>query len=520
MGNRLDRFIGYFNPKAGAQRAAYRSRMDILEGSRGYEGASSGRLAANWYAPSTSPDAEIGKAAPKLRDRSRDAVRNNPLATKIVNTHANYMVGFGIMPRCNDDAVNKLFDEWSKKAFAGMAVDFYGACYTLAKMMVRDGEVYIRKRARRMEDGFAVPLQLQILDADYCDAAKSGVPVSNPANVIAQGVEFDAVGNRRGYWLHTQNPKSNIAWTYTGKGSSFVPAEEVIHLYRPDENQIHGVPWLAPVLTDLKDLKDYELAENIRKKVESCMVGMVVPGEGDLSDPNVGIDEPLDGLDKNPDNAMVTDVYGYPFERMEPGMFGVLHGGKDIKFNTPAISAGIEAYIRTRQRSIASGALIPYELMTGDYSQSNFASGKLGILDYKTFVGVMQWHVFIPVAMQVIWDWFIQAGRDAGKIARNQKIEVEWAPPEFESITRLDDARADLLEVRMGKRSMPEIIARTGRNPDRVLKEADEWTQKVDKTSSKLIFDSDPRKVSVNGQLQGEPAEEGKNGDGTNAKGP
>ncbi|CCF19155.1 Phage portal protein, lambda family [Pseudorhizobium banfieldiae] len=526
MANLIDRAVGYFSPKRGAERAAHRRRMEILQGgTRGYEGASVGRLAANWYSQATSADAEIGRSGKTLRNRSRDAVRNNPLAKKIVNVHANHMVGFGITPRAKvtgDNAdgdkakkVNDLFDEWIKVAFVGMQTDFYGGCKIMAKMMVQDGEVYARKRLRRPEDGLPVPLQIELLNADQCDWGKVGAVGTNPGNKVIQGVEFDAIGRRRGYWMFPYNPSSSV-FMVGPYGSKFVPAEEIIHLYEADENQVHGVPWMHSVLTDLKDLKDYILAENIRKKVESCMVGMVIPGEDEnpLEDPNVGLEEPsLPVGERNPKGALVTDVYGYPFERMEPGMFGVLHGGKDIKFNTPAISAGIEAYIRTRHRDIAAGALLPYELLTGDYSQANFASGKLGLLEYKGFVEGMQWHTLIP-NFNVIYSWFVDTAKDAGKIPRDWEVKAEWTPPEFESITRLDDARADLLEMRMGKRTPQEVIARTGRNPRTVLAEFDEWFTEVDKTKSKLIFDSDPRKVSINGQLQGPSAEGKENGEG------
>src|SRR5690606_31131647 len=131
----------------------------------------------------------------------------------------------------------------------------------------------------------------------------------------------------RGYWMYPDNPHSTVSWLTPGRASGFVPAEDIVHIYEPQTNQVHGVPWLAPVMTELRDLKDYELSENIRKKVEACMVGMVIPGEGDTSDPNIGLDEALGNIDK----AAITDVNGFPFERMEPGMFGVLHGGKDIK---------------------------------------------------------------------------------------------------------------------------------------------------------------------------------------------
>lgn len=523
MANLLDKAIGYLNPKAGAVRAAHRRKMELLNEVRSYEGAAGGRVGKNWYAPSGSADTQIGRAGQTLRDRSRDLIRNHPLAAKIVTSHANNFVGYGITPRAKGKnpeqtkKVNDLFRDWSRVCFSGTGLDFNGGIYQLARMMVSDGEVYVRKRIRDRRDGMAVPLQLQILDAEYCDWGKTGAVSGFPGNVINQGVEFDALGNRRGYWMFPSNPKSGISWISGGGSvvSKYIPADEIVHLYEPQTNQVHGVPWLAPVMTEIRDLRDYELSENIRKKIESCMVGMVIPAEdeSDPNDPNIGIEETAGEKGSVVDRPAVTDMYGFPFERMEPGMFGVLHKGKDIRFNSPAVSAGIEAYIRTRQRSIAAGVRMPYEIMTGDFSQSNFASGKLGILEYQRFIHIVQWQLLIPMALQVIWDWFIEAAQMNGQIPKAWDIEVEWAPPEMESITRLDDARADLIEMRIGKRSPQDVISSTGRDPLVVLREIDEWNQAVDQTKSKVSFDSDPRKVSMNGQAHFGLMDGEKNGD-------
>lgn len=201
-------------------------------------------------------------------------------------------------------------------------------------------------------------------------------------------------------------------------------------------------------------------------------------------------------------------------------MFGVLRGGKDIKFNSPAISAGLEPYIRTRHRSIAAGARIPYEVVTGDFSQANFASGKLGLLEYQRFVEIIQWQLIIPMVLERVVGWFLEAAKLDGKIPKNWDEDPEWNPPEKMSITRLDDARADLAEVRMGKRSMKEVISSTGRDPEEVLKETDEWNQMVDKTTSKVVLDSDPRKVTSQGQAQWTGDGEAKDNGGSNAKSP
>lgn len=498
MNNPLDSLIGWFNPRAGLERAVARVRMEHVNGLRNYEGASRGRLSKGWRTSSAPADQQLSRDGQLLRDRSRDLVRNNPLAAKIVTTHANNLVGPGIVPRAKtgdaakDKIIDDLFDEWSKVCNVAGTMDFHGTCYMLAREMVTGGEVFVRRRRRRAADGLPVPLQLQVLDSEFCDWHKTTM---QGASTIINGIEFDQIGRRRGYWMHPNNPVGFWPTTSGSNVSAFVTADDIAHLFEPQANQNRGAPWLAPVITELREVKDYELAEGVRKKTEACLVGIVVPDE--TTDPNVSLTE-----ENGPGGPALLDMQGNPVNRMEPGMFAVMRNGGDIKFNTPAISAGVEAYLRTRYRSIAAGARLPYELMTGDYSQANFASGQLGLIDYQRFSESIIWHYLIPQAMQRMWDWFIQAAREAGKIPLNLKVGVEWQPPEFERINRLDNARADLIEVRMGKRSMPEIIAKTGRNPTDVLKENDEFFQQVDKTTSQLVLDADPRKVSLNGQAQ------------------
>ncbi len=506
MGNPLDKLIGWFNPEAGAKRMANRRKMELLSGTRGYDAAKNGRLNKNWSAPRGTADSHIKRDGPTLRARSRDTVRNNPLAAKIVATHADNLVGPGIMPRAKtgnptwDAFIDQLYIDWEKVAHVEGTTGANGSVYTTARMMVQDGEGFLRRRRRRLTDGLPVPLQIQVLESEFCDWNKNQLQ-TDEANAIVDGIEYDRIGRRRGYWMFPVNPEGGRLTYGQTLVSSFVDAADVAHMFEPQTAQSRGAPWLSPILDEIKELKDYELAENVRKRAEACNVGVVIPGDDDDlgEDPNIGLDETKTGDD---DAVQMRDMYGNPYERMEPGMFLVAHGGRDVKFNTPAISAGIESYIRTRHRSIAAGARIPYELMTGDFSQANFASGKLGLLAYRRFVTDMQWHFIIPQVMEKIYGWFIQAAKEAGKIPFDLVVNVEWEPPEFDEINRLDEAQADLLEMRMGKRSPQEVIGKTGRNPKQVLKEFDEWFQEVDKTTSKLVFDSDPRKVSAQGQAQ------------------
>ena len=175
----------------------------------GYDGAARGRRTEGWRAPGSSADTEIGVAGALLRDRMRDLVRNHPHAAKAVAVLVNNIIGAGIMPRAasGDDTLDRkvdaLFERWTAECDADGQLDFYGLQTLICREMVEAGEVLVRRRLRRSSDGLPVPLQLQVLEADFLDATKSGVL---GAGRLLQGIEFDPVGKRRAYWLHAEHP--------------------------------------------------------------------------------------------------------------------------------------------------------------------------------------------------------------------------------------------------------------------------------------------------------------------------
>ena len=300
-----------------------------------------------------------------------------------------------------------------------------------------------------------MPLHIQLLEAEFLDRQKNG-PVGR--NLVSAGIEFDGVGGRRGYWLFAQHPGTNVVNPKLKRESAFVKTTEVAHLFEPLRQQSVGVPWLAPIMIGLRDLDDYNQAELIRKKIEACVVGVVIPGEDE--------EAAIGQIDTEATDTGLTDAEGFPIERFEPGMIAYAHGGKDIKFNNPAISAGIELYLRAQCRKLATGARIPYELLTGDFSQSNFSANRMGVMAYRRFVEHIQWHVIIPQFCQPVWNWFIEVCGLAGIIPVDSVVPVEWSPPKHEAINPIDDVKADILAARAGIRSMPDIISATGRTKE------------------------------------------------------
>ena len=106
----LDRAIGYRAPQVAVRRARQRAAIALL--ARSYEGARLGRRTDGWVVAGASANAEIGSALVRLRDRSRDLVRNNPYAAKAVQAVVSNLIGTGIMPRARarDAGVNEAAD--------------------------------------------------------------------------------------------------------------------------------------------------------------------------------------------------------------------------------------------------------------------------------------------------------------------------------------------------------------------------------------------------------------------------
>lgn len=491
IGNVLDRAIGYFAPEAGLRRIKNRAAIDIM--SRGYAGAETSRLKTGRRAPSTSADAELLRASRELRNRMRDLVRNNPHAAKAISELVSHAIGDGIIPRSKNKKAIKLFNEWAKVCDADGDLNFYGIQALVTREMFESGNGLIRRRRRLLEDGLPVPLQLQVLEDDLIDSTKEGM-LSGGGKVI-QGIEFDALGRKRAYWMFGSHPGNSFYDPSSTIVSKPVPARDIAHVFEKQRTQVRGAPWGVPAMDDMYGLAKYEEAEQTRKRLEACIVGVMTGGEeGDNLGTPVATDAAGQALP-----AGIYDVHGQRVEKFSPGSFYNAVGGRGLTFSQPAVTDSYDPYKVSMLHTIAAGWRVPYAIMTGRLDKVNYSSSKIGLEGFRRLISALQWQVIIPQLCQPVWDWFCEAAYFAG-LLDTPKVEVEWSPPRFYSADPLKDATARIKEVRAGFRSLSSAIAETGENPDDVLNEIASDAKKIDKR--KLILDSDPRRMSQAGQVQ------------------
>ena len=400
---------------------------------------------------------------PKLRDRSRDLIRNNHLAATAALQWTTKVIGYGITGRSADETTNALWMKFTQQCSAD-GLPSLEALQTLASFSVfESGEVFIRRRWRRPGDGMAVPVQLQVLESDFLDINQNKTLPNG--GIIIQGVEFDAIGKRAAYWLFAEHPGSTNMFAALARGGAAqrVPADEVAHIYEPRRpGQVRGVPRLAPGLMALRDLADWEDAELLRKKTEACLAAFVKTNDDAPVGPT-SIETAADGTKRR-------------IEKFRPGMIFYGRPGEDITFNAPQHAGGYEEYKRSRVRDIAAAVGMPYELFRGDYSQSNYSSSRLGFVGFKDIIGAHQWNVIVP-ALERIKEWFADAALLNGVTVSR---DFEWAPPPFDMLDRGEEAKADAQVLELGGMTWPQYIQRNGMDPVKQIAELEQWKPKLE----------------------------------------
>lgn len=469
--NIIDRVVSFFSPEAGAKRARARAIEDILL-QRKYDGAGKGRRNPRQN-PSTSANTEISAAARDLRNNHRDMVRNNPYAKKAVSVIAANVVGTGIKPSIQSPGSRALRNAKAAwRAWADTTACDYEGRKTFAgiqrlvmQSVAESGEVFIR--ARRSASTLPVPLRLQVLEADFLDTSKDGI--STPGNgYIMQGIEFDVNGQRVAYWLYDYHPGENRL--YRSMTSQRIPADEIAHIfYEERPGQIRGVPFGVSGMTRLRDFDEYEDAQLIRQKIAACFAAFVTDSK-----------DPLPGE---------MNAGSYPIERVEPGMIEYLPPGKQVTFGNPPPADGYNDYSRRVLQGIAAGYGVTYEALTGDLSNVNFSSGRMGWIEMGRMIADWQELMLVPQLCDRVFQWWQEAGAIAGALAPN--LTVSWTPPARMMIDPVKETKGLSEQVRNGFVSWQEAVRQMGYDPDMTADELKQDYERFD--AAGFLLSCDPR---------------------------
>ena len=391
--NMLDKAIAYFAPDVAIRRTQARNQLAL---SGGYTGARIDKAQlSRWMPTAGSPTTDIIRDLRMLRARSRDQMRNAPVALGALNTTTSHVVGTGLTytPAIDaaflgltpeeaeawQDDTKRRFKAWgeSTDCDAARQLDFYGIQELGFRSMLESGDIGVLT-PRMARPGKPARLALQLLEADR---------ICNPGgtantDTVVEGVEIEpATGEMLAVHVARRHPGDYAGrneWDRVAVRGAVTGRRNVLMLFKPlRPGQVRGVPWIAPILEPLKQLgrwSDAELNAAVISGINATFVRM---------DPDA-----FDSLyDEDAQGAIIDKASAWSGE-MESGKAINLLPGEDIASPTPGRpNPAFDPFWTAMVRQIGMALDMPYEVLVMHFQSSYSAARAALLMAWKAFRG-------------------------------------------------------------------------------------------------------------------------------------
>lgn len=320
--NVLDRLIAYVAPKVAQRRLMARAALSAVgaySGAGGWAGARRDRGGTvNWNPGGGSPSVDDIPALPLLRERSRDSMRNAPIAVGAINTTVGNVIGTGLS--CSPAVLGEILgltddevERWNDRtghAFAtwalstdcdvAMRCNFYALQDLGLRTELASGDTFFLTPL--VDRGGRKQLALQGIEADRVCNPRGQQQTDN----LIDGVHIDPLtGAALAIEVCDRHPGDLIgspSWTKVPIRGDKTGRRNVLQLMEPLRfGQVRGIPWIAPILEPLKQLgkwTDNELAAAVASSVFAVFVKMDPEAFHELFKDNQSVRETLNGAEQ------------------------------------------------------------------------------------------------------------------------------------------------------------------------------------------------------------------------------
>ena len=480
--NLLDRVVTYFDPARGAQRIKNRAQTGMFDAMIGaWTGARTDkRSMLSWVTSPGSANADTLTDLRLLRQRSRDLIRNQPLAGGVISTVVSNVVGSGLTLQSRidrdflglDDEAGDKWQEDTEREFCLWA-DSTDCDLTRTQTF---GELQDLVFRSALESGDAFTLlpmvqvgqmpystRVQIIEADrVCNKQ-----LATNSLTLAGGIELDQYGAPKAYHILQSHPGDFLnqkSWTW-----DVVPAfggrtgrRNVLHHFRrtrPGQNR--GVPYLAPVIEAFKSLGTYSDAE-LQAAVVSALFTVFVKSNG------TGLIPGLPGTMSAETGATMQDTD----LKLASGAVIDLGPGEDIVIADPKRpNANFDPFVLAVLRQIGVALEVPFEVLVKHFN-SSYSAARASLLEaWRFFKGRRAW--LAASFCQPVYETWLDEAVALGRIKapgyfsdpaiRHAYAGASWIGDSPGQINPKDEADAAKLRLDMGVSDLAtETAAITG----------------------------------------------------------
>jgi len=388
----IDRAIGYFSPETAFKRHKARTAM-ALTGGGGYQGGQYSDRLSMWQPGSGDADTNIVTDRRELIARSRDLVRNSPIAAGAIETVVTNVVGTGLSMQSHVDAdylglepdaaeewqsnVEREFRMWAESTYcdAYEQQNFYEIQDLAFRSSLESGDSFILMTQIKRPD-WPHAMALQVIEADRI----SNKDNSADTRTMVQGIEKTEDGRPLAVWVSDRHPQQwgavkDVKWTRIPvRGQS--GRVNIIQLFRKKRpGQTRGVPELAPVIEPLKQLGRYteaEIAAAVVAGAFSVFVKMQPDAFQDLFDDSA--------------QAAITNNAKRWDGTLQPGAAVNLLPGEEIQTaDASRPNPNFDPFVTAIMKQVGIGLNVPYEVLSKHF-QSSYSAARAALLDaWRTF---------------------------------------------------------------------------------------------------------------------------------------
>jgi len=337
-------------------------------------------------------------------------------------------------------------------------------------------------------------LGLEVIEADLLDDDYTGFEPNG--NRVRMGVELDEWSAPVAYHFLNYHP-GDYQFSYAQiakKRRTRIPANEIIHLYSVDRpGQTRGVTAFASAIMRLNNLRGYEEAEIIAARSSAAMMGFV----------------------RSPDQELFEDGT-YQEESVldfSPGSIRRLAPGEEMQFFSPQRpDDAFTPFVAQMLRAVAAGVGCSYTQVSSDFSQSNYSSSRLELIETRAHYRTLQQYV-IDKLCQPIYERWIEMSVMSGVLQMpafdmdpDRYYEAKWIAPAAQFVDPQKEAEAYKSMVRSGIMTLSQVVALHGGDFEETMRQRAHELATMDDLG--IVLDSDPSAVNKAGQAQKPPVEQ------------
>lgn len=440
--------------------------------SRRYRAAEHSRLTQDWSTSSHSADAEIKSDLTRLRGRARSITMNSAYGKRARKIVVDNVIGSGIGMQGNVKSVrgklmktiNSAIEDawlrwWERPDYmhtggALAAGDFERA---VLSGVFDGGEIFVRMH-RRAFSRSPVPLALEVIEPERVPHEIHPNAFAN-AQRVRMGIEVDSFFRAEAYYIRQFHPSDfqYPAGIEAGQVER-VRADEILHIRIVERwPQTRGVPWLHAVAKKLNDMDGYSDAEIIAARASANYMMAIET-------------DPLSEVGEEDEETGDLEL------GLEPGLALRLNTGEKANFFSPnRPNTALDPFMRYMLREVAAGADVSYESVSRDYSQSNYSSSRLSLLEDRDHYRHLQRWIINTLRLP-IHRAFIQQAVLARAIEKISVSDYALNPEKFEAakfkprgwgwVDPTKEIAAYKEAEKAGYKTKTQIIAETGSGQD------------------------------------------------------